>query len=89
MKLNDYMCVGRPTVATAVGDVEQVMRKYEIGLLAKDTPQDLADRVTELLYAPERSARLGLNARRVAEMVFDWELLTSKLEKVYERVLCH
>ena len=39
MKLNDYMSAGRPTVATAVGDVTQTMEEYEIGLLSQDTPR--------------------------------------------------
>lgn len=87
MKLNDYMCVGRPTVATAVGDVTQVMQTYEIGLLARDTPEDLAYRVLELLADPERCAYLGRNARQVAQDVFDWRLRTVELEAVYGKVL--
>jgi len=87
MKLNDHMCVGRPTVATAVGDVTQVVQTYEIGLLAQDTPKDLAHQVLKLLSDPERRAFLGHNARQVAQDVFDWRLVTAKLETLYEKVL--
>jgi glycosyltransferase involved in cell wall biosynthesis len=87
MKLADYMCVGRPTVATAVGDVKRVMQKYAIGLLAQDTPEDFSLRVQELLAAPERCTHLGHNARQVAEDVFDWRLITSELETLYAKVL--
>jgi glycosyltransferase involved in cell wall biosynthesis len=87
MKLNDYACVARPTVATAVGDVTQVMQAHEIGLLAQDTPQDLADRVLELLTDPARCTRLGRNARQVAQELLDWRRLTIKLEEFYGKVL--
>jgi glycosyltransferase involved in cell wall biosynthesis len=87
MKLNDYMCVGRPIVATAVGDVTQVMQEYEIGLLAQDTPEDLARKVLELLAGPERRAYLGRNARQVAQDVFDWRLRAAELEMLYEEIL--
>jgi glycosyltransferase involved in cell wall biosynthesis len=87
MKLNDYMCVGRPTVATAVGDVAHVMQEHEIGLLAQDTPHDLAHQVLELVQAPDLCARLGRNARRVAQDVFDWRFVTADLEMFYARTL--
>jgi glycosyltransferase involved in cell wall biosynthesis len=87
MKLNDYMCVGRPTVATAVGDVTQVMQEHEIGLLAQDTPQDLTRQVLKLLADPQRRAYLGRNARHVAEDVFDWRLGVAELENLYGKAL--
>jgi len=87
MKLNDYMCVGRPTVATAVCDVTQVMQAHQIGLLAQDRPQDLARKVLELLADPERCDKLGRNARQVAQDVFDWQFGTTELEELYEKVL--
>jgi glycosyltransferase involved in cell wall biosynthesis len=87
MKLNDYMAAGRPTVATAVGDVTGVMEKYEIGLLAGGTARDLAQQALALISHPERCRQLGANARRVAEEVFPWRLMGKRLEGVYDRVL--
>ena len=87
MKLNDYMSAGRPTVATSVGDVTQVMTEYEIGLLSQDTPESLAEAVITLLADPERGATLGQNARRVAQSAFDWRLRVAELETFYEKLL--
>jgi glycosyltransferase involved in cell wall biosynthesis len=87
MKLNDYMCVGRPTVATAVGDVTHVMQQHDIGLLALDTPEDIARQVLSLLDDAARRDWLGRNARRVAEEVFDWRFVTHELESLYDQVL--
>jgi glycosyltransferase involved in cell wall biosynthesis len=86
-KLNDYMAAGRPVVATAVGDVATLLREHEIGLLAKDVPKDLAHQALKLLTDPERCAYLGRNARCVAEEVFDWALLSERLESFYDNVL--
>lgn len=87
MKLNDYMSAGRPTVATAVGDVTQTMEEYEIGLLSQDTPEALAEAALALLANPERGTALGKNARRVAESSFDWRLRVAELEFFYEALL--
>ena len=87
MKLGDYMCAGRPTVATAVGDVTHTMQTYPIGLLSHDTPRGIARQTLKLLSDPEHCAHLGRNARRVAEDVFDWRLRTAELETLYEKVL--
>jgi glycosyltransferase involved in cell wall biosynthesis len=87
LKLNDYMAAGRATVATAVGDVTEVLRVYDVGVLAKPVPDDLAAAAIDLLDDPARSARLGEEARRVAETVFDWRLRAAELEAFYGRVL--
>ncbi len=87
LKLNDYMAVGRPVVATAVGDLTRVLQEHEIGLLTRDEPEDLAQAAIRLLEDPALRERLGQNARRVAEEVFDWGLLTAELLGLYERVL--
>jgi glycosyltransferase involved in cell wall biosynthesis len=87
MKLNDYMCAGRPTVATAVGDVTPVMETWQIGLLAQDEPQALAHQTLALLNDPQRCDWLGQNARQVAQKFFDWQLRASELETFYEKTL--
>lgn len=87
LKLNDYMAAGRPTVATAVGDVAAVLRAHDIGALARDTPADLADKVIQLLGDPERRERQSHTARIVAERDFDWRLRAAELEAFYERIL--
>ena len=87
LKLNEYMAAGRPVVATAVGDVAILVRKHEIGLLALDRPEDLAEATTQLLGDPARRDCLGRNARQVAEEVLDWALLAERLESFYHDVL--
>ena len=87
LKLNDYMAAGRPTVATAVGDVTNVLQTYDIGVLAQDTPCDLANKTLGLLNDPERRKQQGQTARAVAETVFDWRIRAAALEDFYESVI--
>jgi glycosyltransferase involved in cell wall biosynthesis len=87
MKLNDYMAVGRPTVATAVGDTRDVMQTHDIGLLTRDTPEDMAQKTLALLANPDNCLYLGRRARQAAEEVFDWQFRTTELEMFYEQVL--
>lgn len=86
-KLNDYMAVGRPVVATSVGDLADLVPRYQIGLATRDDPQDFAQRTLELLADRERLEALGRAARRAAEDVFNWERMTDALEAFYRQVL--
>jgi glycosyltransferase involved in cell wall biosynthesis len=87
MKLNDYMSAGRPTIATAVGDVTSVMTRHEIGILSPDAPDALAEKALSLLADPKLCIALGKNARRVAEEHFNWQTRVAELESFYKKVL--
>jgi glycosyltransferase involved in cell wall biosynthesis/O-antigen/teichoic acid export membrane protein len=54
-----------PTAALAVGGLREAIRHGETGMLA-DTPQELAEAVTELVERPERRRAMGEAAREWA-----------------------
>jgi len=86
-RLMDYLAAGRPVVATALGEVERVIRESNGGLLAApDNPEDFADKIIELMENPQLCDELGKNAREAAENKFSWQIVTKKLEKVYINV---
>lgn len=87
LKLNDYMAVGRPIVATSVGDITAFLEQHHIGLLARDEPQDLADKVLDLLKNPQRREAMGRQARHLAETMFTWDHLADHLQLFYRKVL--
>lgn len=87
LKLNDYMAAGRPTVATAVGDVTNVMKKHAIGALTEPDANDIADKSLGLLMDPEKCAQLGANAREAAENSFAWHFRAAELESFYEQTI--
>lgn len=86
-KLNDYMAIGRPTVATAVGDVPALFSAEDIGLLSPDEPGPFAAQTIALARDPALCARMGRQARRTAARRFDWKILTDQLEELYADAL--
>lgn len=84
-KLLDYMAAGRPTVASPVGDVQEIIRRHEVGLLATD--EAFAPAIRMLLDDPPLATRLGQKARQVAENEFGWPTLIGQLEMFYLRLL--
>jgi len=86
-KLCDYLSLGRPTIANPVGDLRTLFENHEIGLLARWDSEDFAEKIINLLEHPDLAARLGKNARHLAETVFDWKILICQLEKFYGSLL--
>lgn len=86
-KLNDYLAVGRPTVATDMRILRPVFGAYDIGLLTDDTPDAFAEGVVTLLHDPQARARMGVCARAVAEGDLSWERLVGQLEQFYVKVI--
>jgi len=76
---------GMPVVTTTVG-LEGIQAKPGSDVLVADTPVEFANAVVELLMDRELQARLSLNGRRLAEEKYDWQVVLSRLEDVYQRL---
>ena len=87
LKLSDYMTVGRPTVATNVGDLPEVVEQYRLGLTTPPDPQALAAATFGLLRDDDRMRAFGEAARRAAEGDFSWPRLAERLEAHYRQTL--
>jgi glycosyltransferase involved in cell wall biosynthesis len=86
-KLNDYLAVGRPVVATEMRILQAVFREHKIGLLTKDTPEALADGCCALLADPALCREMGVNARALAEGPLSWDGLVDRLEQFYVQLI--
>ena len=84
-KLLDYLCAGRPTVASPIGDIAGYCRDYGVGLLADD--DDFVTALDRLLSDTALQTEMGTQARQVAETVFAWPRLIGELEAFYEQIL--
>lgn len=88
LKLYEYMAAGKAVVASAAGQIKNVIRHNENGLLV--TPGDVADLAQaclHLLQNPATRTRLGDNARQEAETEHAWSRQIERLEQVYELAL--
>lgn len=79
---------GRPVVATDVGDLGEVVRTGETGILVPPAaPNELARALLSLLDNPEEAVRLGTNARRWVEAFSSWDEVAVHLESVYREAV--
>lgn len=86
-KLFDTFAAGRPAVVNCDGWMRSLVEDNEAGVFARPgDPADLAAQVLALREDPERRARMGRNARALAEREFDRDLLAGRMLEVLERV---
>ena len=86
-KLFDTFAAGRPAVVNCDGWMRSLVEDNEAGVFARPgDPADLAAQVLALREDPERRARMGANARALAEREFDRDLLAGRMLEVLERV---
>ena len=65
----------------------ELVERNEAGVHARaGDPADLADQVQRLCDDPELTARMGANARHLAETEFDRRLLAERLRLLLESV---
>jgi glycosyltransferase involved in cell wall biosynthesis len=86
-KVNEYVSVGRPTVACDVGDVAGLLRDHDIGLLVRPDGADFAARLDELLADPDRARAMGDRARDVARSTYSQDAVAATLEDYYRRII--
>jgi N-acetyl-alpha-D-glucosaminyl L-malate synthase BshA len=88
LSILELMSLGRPSVAFAVGGIPEVVVNNESGLLAPfgDTAA-LAAHVQALLHDPARRAALGEAAQRRARDLFSANVIVTRYEALYRRIL--
>ncbi len=84
--LLEAMSCGIPSIATNVEGSSEVIIDGETGLLVppKD-PEKLAEAIIMLLENKVLRNRLKMNARKYIVATHDWEIITDRIEKVYEK----
>jgi len=87
LKVFDFMAAGRPLVSTDVADVGRMIREKEVGLVAPDDPEKLAQTTLQLLRDPARQAEMGKRGRQVVEAEFAGPVVTAKLDRYYQSIL--
>ena len=79
--LREAFASGRPVIATKVGDIPEIVRHRENGLLIEPgNPQALASAILEFICNPELAAHCAANGRRYAIENFSFDkMMEAKL----------
>ena len=84
----EALAAGRPTVATRVGGVPDVVRDGVDGFLVDSAdPDELAARLAELAADPELRARMGAAGREHVVARYAVERLVDDVDALYRRLL--
>jgi len=76
---------GLPVVTTAVG-LEGIHAQPGEHVLVEDTPDRFADAVVSLLNDPTSQAKLGENGRQLAVQRYDWKVVLTALDHIYQEI---
>ncbi len=88
MKLFEYMASGKAVVASAMGQIVNVIRDGENGLLVSaGDKQALAGAIDRLIVDPDLRNALGRQAREDATKDHSWEQYHSRLENILTDVV--
>jgi glycosyltransferase involved in cell wall biosynthesis len=88
LKLFEYMASARPIVASAVGQVVDIIQHEKNGLLVPpDDASQMADAIMRLITDKDLRVRLGQQAREDAVQYHSWEKYLWRLEKVFTSVV--
>lgn len=90
LKMFEYMSSGCAVIASAVGQIVDVLRDGENGLLVPpgDT-QAMAGALERLIGDATLREKLGSQARQSALDHFSWESYLARLERIFDAVIAH
>jgi glycosyltransferase involved in cell wall biosynthesis len=86
-KINEYVAVGRPTIACAVGDITELVRDHRIGLVCEPRPDEFAAAIDQVLADRTEREAMGRRARELALAEYSQDQVAARLERYYFEVL--
>jgi glycosyltransferase involved in cell wall biosynthesis len=87
LSLLEAMASGLATVGSHVQGISDVVTHEQNGILVPpENPEALASSILTLLNDENLRRRLGQSARRLIEEKHNWNIITSKIERVYNEV---
>ena len=85
--LREAMAMGKPVIVADRGIMPELVEHGVSGLVAKDTPEALADATLQLLRHPELRKKMGEAAYQKAQREFRLDLQVEVVEKFYQKMI--
>jgi glycosyltransferase involved in cell wall biosynthesis len=86
LKLFDYMNAGLPIITTRKGIEGIRANDREHVIIVESTNNEIMSAIKYLAQNRQERARLGLNARRLVENEYNWDLIGDKLDTTYRKL---
>ena len=85
--LREAMAMGKPVIVTDRGMLPELVENGVSGIVAKETPESLAQAVFELLRDPEKRREMGKAAFERARREFQLDRQVEEVETFYEEMI--
>jgi glycosyltransferase involved in cell wall biosynthesis len=85
--LREAMAMGKPVIVTDRGMLPELVENGVSGIVARETPESLAQAVTELLRDPEKRRKMGKAAFERARREFQPDRQVEEVETFYQEMI--
>jgi glycosyltransferase involved in cell wall biosynthesis len=86
-RFGDYLAAGRPTATNPTGDVGEIVKREQVGIVAPDEPRAFADAILRLLDDRSACEAMDRRARGLAETRYSWKALVEPLKGFYQQLV--
>jgi glycosyltransferase involved in cell wall biosynthesis len=83
LKLFEYMACEKPVISSSIEGIRQT---FQNEVLFADSTDDYFNRLMELHSDPSMRRELGRRGREIVEKGYQWEVLSSRLENLFQKV---
>lgn len=88
VKLFEYMAMGKPIIASNIGQIGEILEHGKTGLLIEPgNYKELTEYILTLLEDEQLKRKLGKNARSEVEKKYTWEHNARRIMEIYNEVL--
>ena len=84
VKILDNLAMGKPIVSTTIG-IEGIEVVAERDLLIANSPEEFEGQISRIFVDEGLRARLGINARKLAEASYSWDSIVKTMLNAYSR----
>lgn len=86
-KIFQYMAFGKPVIVSNCTAQENLVKKYQCGLVFRDRDAiDFSEKIISLYSDRDLYARLSANAREAIHSHLNWDILSTELIKLYREL---
>ena len=88
LSLLENMALGKPVIATRVGDINNIITNGDNGfLVSPGSVDELAEKILYLLDNENEAKRISFNARKTVEINYSWDNISKKYLSLYSSLL--